>query len=124
MLSAMSKHAKTPAHPTETPKKRRRARWNRFKRWKIGIRAGFAYANAVVRWRRRDEAETLLDFTNGVGPKARIVRRLGGRVGRPFSFNEDAVGEHRARRRRRRNAVLAQEARRRGVFPVRARDFG
>jgi hypothetical protein len=128
MLPAMSKDAKTPARPSSNAKPRRRARRIPLRRWRLGLDAGLDYARALSEWAGLADPDAFCDRSQGAGPKARAVRRLGGRICGPRAdaaadADASAARKRRRSRRRRRDAVLAQEARRRGVFRVKARDF-
>ena len=128
MLGAMKRKPKSPARPAVQPKhrqkkSRRRARRDPLlPRAKIGAYAGFAFSDAAQAWRERGELTECFVSEPGDDSKRRVKRRLGTRVNGTLCIG--AAKKQRARRARRRKAVLSQEGRRRGLFRLSATAFG
>ncbi|MFN0024880.1 MAG: hypothetical protein ACKVS5_13390 [Parvularculaceae bacterium] len=126
----MKRTRKNPARPDiksaiEAKKTRRRARRKREpSRSKLGQLAGLDFSYATRFWRDKGPVtEALVHCADGSRRNSRRVIRLGARIYNPFADDEAARVRQRARRSRRRTALLAQEARRRGVFRLEAKDF-
>ncbi len=126
----MKRPCKNPARPdikpaSEAKKLRRRARRKRDpSRSKLGQLAGLEFSHTAQFWREKGPVtEALVESADGSRRNSRRVARLGARIYDPFPDDEATLARQRARRMRRRGAVLAQEARRRGIFRLEAKDF-